>query len=67
VSLAFFLHFLDSPSDHGPTFAIALIVWGLVVHVVIAIVVDCDTASGSTLTLFAVSYGDVSFLTIEST
>ena len=47
--------------------AIALIVWGLVVHVVIAIVVDCDTASGSTLTLFAVSYGDVSFLTIEST
>jgi hypothetical protein len=61
------LHFLGSRSDHGPTFAIALIVWGLVVHVVIAIVVDCDTAGGSTLTLFAVSYGDVSFLTIEST
>jgi hypothetical protein len=61
------LHFLDSPSDHGPTFAFALIVWGLVVHVIIAIVADCDTASGSALTLFAVSYGDVSFLTIEST
>ena len=61
-----FLHFLGSPSDHGPTFAIALIVWGLVVHVVIAIVVDCDTAGGSTITLFAVSYGDI-FVTIQST
>ena len=46
--------------------AIALIVWGLVVHVVIAIVVDCDTAGGSTITLFAVSYGDI-FVTIQST
>ena len=46
--------------------AIALIVWGLVIYVIIAIVVDCDTAGGSTITLFAVSYGDI-FVTIEST
>jgi hypothetical protein len=66
VVYLFFCIFLGSPSDHGPTFAIALVVLGLVVHVVIAIVVDCDTARGSTLTLFAVSYGDIS-VTIEST
>lgn len=46
--------------------AIALSVWGLVMYVIIAIVVDCDTASGLILTLFAVSYGDI-FVTIEST
>jgi hypothetical protein len=46
--------------------AIALIVWGLVIYVIIAIVVDCDTADGLTLTLFALSYGDI-FVIIEST
>jgi hypothetical protein len=57
---------LGSRSDHGPTFAIALIVWGLVIYVIIAIVVDCDTADGLTLTLFALNYGDI-FVIIEST